>query len=225
MATVFTHESQDIDDQAKSLKGWEQSYEQLGRGRFRGSVWQLEMRGGVLLRETGNRQHRQQFVPPLGQVVLAMSLAVDPGSVFNGRPIGRDSLVVFNSRAQHDFISSGENELIVLAVDSAVLEAALAPDKLDWLERKALERHVELPPETATAIRCMLLAACDVGHTRVGAEKERAFDRVLQHRALLRRAEVGHRGQPALALRHRHRRAVAAEGVVPEGLVGDFAVR
>ncbi len=163
MATVLSHQSEDIDDQAKSLKGWEQSYEQLGRGRFSGSVWQLEMRGGVLLREAGNRQHRQHFVPPRGQVVLAMSLADEPGSVFNGRPVGRDSLVVFDSRAQHELIFAGDNELIVLGVDSAVLETALAPDKLEWLERKSSECLVDLPPEAAAAVRYMLLAACDVG--------------------------------------------------------------
>ncbi len=167
MATLVTHESHDIDDQAKSLTGWEQSYEQLGCGRFRGSVWQLVMRDGVLLRETNNRQHRQQFVPPHGHVVLAMALAVDPGSTCDGRPMGRDSFMVFNSQTQHEVISAGETELIALTVDSTLLETALAQDKLEWLERKALEHNVDLPPETAAAIRHMLLAACDVGEQRV----------------------------------------------------------
>ena len=41
MATVMTHQSQDVDDQTKALTGWEQSYEQPGCGRFRGSAWPL----------------------------------------------------------------------------------------------------------------------------------------------------------------------------------------
>jgi AraC family transcriptional regulator, ethanolamine operon transcriptional activator len=182
MATLETHESQDIDDQAKSLTGWEQSYEQLGRGRFRGSVWQLVMRDGVLLRETNNRQHRQQVVPPHGHVVLAMALAVDPGSAFDGRPLGRDSLMVFNSLTQHDVISAGEIDLIGVSVDSALLEKALAPEKLEWLEHKALEHKVDLPPETAAAIRLMLLAVCnDVGQGQ-GLER---LDALKQERELL----------------------------------------
>ncbi len=180
MATLVTHESQDIDDHAKSLKGWEQSYEQLGRGRFRGCVWQLVMRDGVLFRETNNRQHRQQVVPPNGQVVLAMALAVDPGSAFDGRPVGRDSFMVFNSQTQHELISAGEIDLIALTVDSALLETALAPDKLEWLERKAREHSVLLPPETAAAIRQMLMAVCTEG----GQHLERLGD-LKQERELL----------------------------------------
>ena len=164
MATLEIHVSRDIDDQAKLLTGWVQSYEQLGCGRFRGSVWQLVMRDGVLLRETNNRQHCQHVVPPNGHVVLAMALGVDAGSTFDNRPMGRDSLMVFNSQTQHDVVSAGEIDLIAVSVDTAVLETALAPDKLEWLERKALEHNVDLPPETAAAIRLMLLAVCkDVG--------------------------------------------------------------
>jgi AraC family ethanolamine operon transcriptional activator len=158
MATVVTHESQDVDDQAKGLDGWEQSYEQLGCGRFRGSTWQLLMHDGVLLRETSNRQHRQLVVPPHNHLVLAVPLAVQEGSVFAGHPLGRETLMLLDSRAEHDVVSAGEIDLIGVSVDRRLLESQLAPSKLEWLERKAAERNVELPPETAAAIRHMLLA-------------------------------------------------------------------
>ncbi len=158
MATVVTHESQDVDDQAKGLDGWEQSYEQLGCGRFRGSTWQLLMHDGVLLREISNRQHRQLVVPPHNHLVLAVPLAVQEGSVFAGRPLGRETLMLLDSRAEHDVVSAGEIDLIGVSVDRRLLESQLAPSKLEWLERKAAERNVELPPETAAAIRHMLLA-------------------------------------------------------------------
>ncbi len=157
MAQVTTHQSQDVDDQAKALTGWEQSYEQIGCGRFRGSAWQLVMRDGLLLRETTNRQLRESVVPPPNHIVFAMPLAVEPGSVFAGRPLGRDTLMVLG-HAEHDVVSAGELDLIGLSVDRSVLESKIAPAKLEWLERKADERNVELPPETAAAIRHMLLA-------------------------------------------------------------------
>lgn len=161
MAQVVTHESQDVDDQAKALAGWEQAYEQLGCGRFQGSAWQLVMRDGVLLRETTNRQLREQVVPPPGHVVLALPLAVEPGSVFAGRPLERECLMVLSGSAQHDIISAGELDLIGLSVDRALLQATLPQAKLEWLDRKAQERNIELPPPTAQAIRAMLLAVCD----------------------------------------------------------------
>ena len=111
------------------------------------------MRDGVLFRETNNRQHRQQVVPPHGQVVLAMALAVDSGSAFNGRPMGRDAFMVFNSRTQPEVISAGEIELIALTVDSTLLETALAPDKLEWLNRRwttALTCRRKPLPQSAT---------------------------------------------------------------------------
>ena len=158
MAEVVRHESQDVDDQAKGLDGWVQTYEQIGCGRFRGSTWQLLMHDGVLLRETGNRQHRQRVVPPRDHLVLAVPMAVTEGSVFAGRPLGRETLMLLDHRAEHDVVSAGEIDIIGLSVDRALLQSELAPAKLEWLERKAAERHVELPPDTAAAIRQMLLA-------------------------------------------------------------------
>lgn len=170
MATVVTHESQDVDDQAKALVGWEQNYEQLGCGRFRGSAWQLVMRDGVLLRETTNRQLRELIVPPRNHVVFAVPLAVEPGSMFAGRPLRRDCLMVLGSGTEHDVVSAGELDLIGVSVERSMLEAKIAPAKMEWLERKASERNVELPPQTAAAIRQMLLA---VAHDGAGAGLDR----------------------------------------------------
>ena len=171
MAQVMTHESQDVDDQAKALTGWEQSYEQLGCGRFRGSAWQLVMRDGVFLRETTNRQLRERIMPPRNHLVIALPLAVEPGSVFAGRPLQRESLMVLGSQTDYDVVSAGELDLIGLTVDRAVLEDKLAPAKLEWLERKVSECNVALPPDTASAIRHMLLAVCsDVGQQLDGLD-------------------------------------------------------
>jgi AraC family ethanolamine operon transcriptional activator len=167
MATIQTYETQDVDDQAKALAGWEQRYEQLGCGRFQGSVWQLVMADGVLLRETTNRQLREQVVPPPGHVVLALPLAVEPGSVFAGRPLQRESLMVLDGQMEHDVVSAGELDLVGVSMHRSVIEATLAPAKVEWLDRIVRERNVELPPETAAAIRHMLLAVCRDAGARV----------------------------------------------------------
>jgi AraC family ethanolamine operon transcriptional activator len=178
MAEVVTHESQDVDDQAKGLDGWEQAYEQLGCGRFRGSTWQLLMHDGVLLRETGNRQHRQRVRPPRNHFVLAVPLAVTEGSVFAGRPLGRETLMLLDGRADNDVVSAGEIDLVGITVDRALLETQLAPAKLEWLERKSAERNVALAPETAAAIRQMLFAVMERADERLGelAQVERERD-------------------------------------------------
>jgi len=166
MARLVEHQSQDIDDQAKALNDWRQTYEQLGRGRFRGSCWQIVMDQGVLLRESTNRPLSEQIVPPPGHVVLAVALAVEPGSVFGGRPLDRESLMVLSDQEQYDVVSAGELDLIGISVHRDTLNATLAPSKVEWLQRAERERHLELAPEAAAAIRAMLLAACS------GAQRE-----------------------------------------------------
>lgn len=166
MAQIFRHESQDVDDQAQALNDWEQSYEQLGRGRFRGSCWQMVMDQGVLLRESTNRPLAEHMVPPKDHVVIAVPLAVDPGSVFAGRPLQRESLLVLADRQQYDLVSAGELDIVGLSVHRDTLARTLAPAKIEWLEQAGRERNLELTPEVAAAIRHMLLAVCD------GAERE-----------------------------------------------------
>lgn len=218
MATVLTHQSQDVDDQAKALEGWEQAYEQLGCGRFRGSVWQLVMRDGVLLREWGNRQHRQHIVPPAGQLVVAVPLDVAPGSVFDGRPLLRESLMVLGSSGEHDVIAAGELGLIGLSIDRGLLERTLAPAKLEWLERKALERNVELPPDTAAAIRHMLLAVSERCANALPdlAEREREqelLSSTLTHAVVLAMAAEQEAGPATLPRRAESRQKVVKRAV------------
>lgn len=165
MATIVTHESHDVDDQAESLNGFRQFYEQLGRGRFHGSVWQLMADEGFLLREAANRGLRQHFSPPVDHVTLAVPLAVEPGSVFAGRPLERESLLVLRPEEEYDLVSAGELEVIGLSVHQSLLDG-LAPAKVEWLRQAQDERNLPLAPEVATAIRHMLLAVS------AGAERE-----------------------------------------------------
>jgi len=157
MATLATYQTQDVDDQAQALNGFRQFYEQLGRGRFHGSVRQLMMSGGFLLRESSNRGLRQHFTPPRDHVTLAVPLAVQPGSLFAGRPLERESLMVAGREEEYDLLSTGEFDIVALSVHRELVDT-LAPSKIEWLRHAQHERNVLLAPDTAAAIRLMLLA-------------------------------------------------------------------
>lgn len=156
MATLTTYQSHDVDDQAQALNGFRQFYEQLGRGRFHGRVWQVMMDAGFLLREASNRSLRQHFSPPVDHVTLAVPLAVQPGSVFAGRALDRETLLVLDDREEYDLVSTGELDLIGLSV-SRELQETLAPAKMEWLRRAQSVRTLPLAPDAAAAIRLMLL--------------------------------------------------------------------
>ncbi len=176
MAQVLEHQSQDVDDQAKSLTGWQQVYEQLGCGRFRGSAWQVVMTEGVLLRESTNRQLREFIVPPPGHLVLALPLSVEPGSKLCGRAIGPESMMVLGHQQEYDLVTAGELDLVGISLHRDVLEAALGPAKVEWLNCAERERVLDLTLETATAIRHMLLAACTEAERHVDALVETAAE-------------------------------------------------
>jgi AraC family transcriptional regulator, ethanolamine operon transcriptional activator len=160
MATITTYQSKDVDDQAQALNGFRQFYEQLGRGRFHGRVWQLMMNEGFLLREASNRSLRQHFAPPVDHVTLAIPLAVQPGSAFAGRPLERESLMVLSDQQEYELLSTGELDVIGLSVHCDLLET-LAPAKVEWLRRAQTERNLPLTPDAAAAIRLMLMTVCE----------------------------------------------------------------
>lgn len=171
MAKIVEHQSRDVDDQAQALDGWQQRYEQLGGGRFEGRAWQLVMNEGTLLREHTNRHLREQITPPPDHLVLAVPLAVMPGSTFGGRPLDRESLLIFGADDEYDLVSAGELDLIGLSVHRDVL-AGLAPSKVEWLERAQQERNLGLSPDSASAIRQMLMAVT------AQTEEDGALDRL-----------------------------------------------
>ncbi len=168
-AHVVRRQSHDVDDQAEALSDWRQHYEQLGCGRFKGSVWQLVMADGVLLREHTNRQLREQVIPPADHVVLALPLAVAPGSVFAGRPLDRGSLMIMTDLEEYDVVSAGELDLIGLSIHRDSLVASLGPDMADWLARAGRERNLPLAPESASAIRHLLLAVSQQAESQLQA--------------------------------------------------------
>lgn len=166
MATITRCELRDVDEQALALNGFRQFYEQLGRGRFHGQVWQVMMDAGFLLREVSNRSLRQHFSPPPDHVALAVPLAVQPGSVFAGRPLERESLMVLSDREEYDLLSTGELDVIGVSVHRNLLET-LAPAKAEWLRRAQTERNLPLSPDAAAAIRLMLMAVSEDAERRI----------------------------------------------------------
>lgn len=157
MATILEHQSTDVDEQSRVLDGWRQHYEQLGRGRFQGRAWQWVTAQGALLRESTNRHLREQIVPPPDHLVLAVPLAVLPGSRFAGRPLQRESLMLLGDQDEHCLLSAGELDLIGLCVHRDLL-AQLADHRLAWLQRAERQRNLALSPDVAAAIRHSLLA-------------------------------------------------------------------
>ncbi len=157
MAQFVAHSTHDVDDQSQALDGWQQRYQQLSAGRFQGVAWQMVLDGGTFVREWTNLHLSEHITPPPDHVVLAVPTAVSRGSTLAGQPLQRESLMVLASGQEHDLVSTGEMDLIGLAVHRSVL-AQLAPAKLEWLAQAERERNLSLSPDAADAIRRLLMA-------------------------------------------------------------------
>jgi AraC family ethanolamine operon transcriptional activator len=173
MATLLIRESRDVDDQARSLDGFRQSYEQIGCGRFHGRVWQWMTDDGFMLREAANRGLRQHFSPPPDHVALAVPLSVQPDAVFAGRPLARESLMVLSPHEEYDLVSAGELDVVGLSVHRRLVDA-LAPAKAEWLRRAQAERHLALSPDAAAAIRLTLITLAAQAEQEAAAPRRSA---------------------------------------------------
>jgi len=158
MVRFFEHVSHDVDDQARALQGWEQSYEQLGCGRFHGVTRQWLMDDGVLLRETTNRPLREEIAPPRDHFVLAVPMRVDEGGMFAGRPLRPGSLAVLFPGQQYDVVSAGVLDLLGLSVHRDLL-GSLEPALQEWLETLRRGHAPCLPDEALQRLRERLLQA------------------------------------------------------------------
>lgn len=156
MANFVEHASNDADDQSRALDGWRQRYQQLSRGRFQGRAWQVMLEGGAFVREWTNLHVSEHITPPPDHLVLAIPMAVAPGSSLAGRPLARESLLVLGANEEHNLVSTGEMDLVGLAVHRSLL-ADLAPTKLIWLRQAESECNLSLSPDAASAIRQLLL--------------------------------------------------------------------
>lgn len=158
MVRFHEHASLDVDDQAQALEGWEQSYEQLGCGRFSGRTRQLLMDDGVLLRESTNRPLREEIVPPRDHWVVAVPLLVEPGSMFAGRPLQATSLIPLLPGQEYDVVATGALDLLAVSAHRRVVET-LEPAVQDWLNTLRGGRTVALTPTAAAASLLLLQGA------------------------------------------------------------------
>lgn len=160
MAPLLERTCDDVDDQAECLGGWQQRYDQLGRGRFLGQVWQRVARQGTVLREATNRHLRELIAPPSDTVVLAVPLSVTPGSTFAGRPLTRESFLVLGRREEYELQVVGDFDVVALTVHRDLLQG-LPSHKLEWLARAEAARSQTLRPDVADVIRRNLMLWLD----------------------------------------------------------------
>ncbi len=84
----------DVDDQAASLLGWRQHYQQISAGPFLGHTVQARLSGSVcLLRESTNCQLMQRTSPPAGSHTFALLVNAGGDVRVNDQRLSADTLL------------------------------------------------------------------------------------------------------------------------------------
>jgi len=88
---VNYHRIVDADAQARSLRGWDQSYDQLSPGPYSGTTLDIKLGNMQVFREVSSKALRQQGRAPSGTQVFA--LAVGGDARFRGSLLTQDALL------------------------------------------------------------------------------------------------------------------------------------
>ncbi len=113
----------DADECSQSLDGWQQHYQQLGRGSFVGELTQARWNDAALIRERTNRHVLQRMAAPPGGLVFGIAQTVAPGSQFDRRPLTTHTLLVLEGGREHELLAAGPIDMLGLQLGPSALAA------------------------------------------------------------------------------------------------------
>lgn len=114
--------SSDIEEQAASLREWNQVYEQMTPGRFVGGLHEVCFSGVQLFRETTNQSVHESGTPWWGSRAIGVPMRMEASAVFRGEAVGADSVVSLGPDDELDFYTPRGFEILGLVVDAGALD-------------------------------------------------------------------------------------------------------
>jgi AraC family ethanolamine operon transcriptional activator len=118
--SVLRVHASDIEEQAASLREWNQVYEQLSPGRFVGTVHEVRFRGMQLFRETTNQSVHEAGAPGSGTRAIGVPVHIGGCALFRGEPVDADMVLTLGSEDELDFYAPREFDILALSFDERV---------------------------------------------------------------------------------------------------------
>jgi AraC family ethanolamine operon transcriptional activator len=158
----------DIDAMAASPLAWNEHYEQIGRGPFRGKLTQVILNSIHLGRVVWSPGVLQRGVAPAGTWVFGLPLKAKGSLHVRRRPVVAGELLAATSRDDIGFAATGATDIVVTALPLALIGR--------WLEvRRGVDRldvHLPTPRLAVNAgeMRRRALALAELLDGMLGAE-------------------------------------------------------
>ena len=129
----------DIDAMATSPLAWNQEYEQIGRGRFRGHLTQLMMDRLQLARVHWSPGVLQRGTAPVGTWAFGLPLAAEGSLHVRRRPVQAGELLAATSHDDIGFAATGRTEMMIVVMPTLLIDR--------WVQaRRGVDKlNVDLP--------------------------------------------------------------------------------
>jgi len=111
----------DANDQARAIAGWTQIYDQLGPGRFEGSITELRLQQMHLFSETTSRALRQTCVVTPDSYWFGIPAGEAACGRISGRVIGPDGLAVKRGNVEFELVTPEDYNIYGIVIKRDVL--------------------------------------------------------------------------------------------------------
>jgi len=144
----------DVEEQADSLSGWRQEYQQLSVGNYVGAVSSISFPEVELLFESSNRELYQQGDAPKDSVVLAFAQKAGGEGWISGKKFDNNTMLVLANGNELDFRTPPDLIAAALTVDSKVFAHYLHMfDASNSFDIAVKNRFAEIPQSVCSTLR------------------------------------------------------------------------
>ncbi|ENO85527.1 transcriptional regulator EutR [Thauera linaloolentis 47Lol = DSM 12138] len=129
----------DVDEQAANITAWYQEYDQLGAGKFFGSVTEVWLGQMQFFLETTSHALRQTCVVWPGAFWFGLPRCDSADGLVNASPLDRNAIAVRPGGADFELLTPEDYQILGVVIDETLLErhahVAERPDLLDLLRQ------------------------------------------------------------------------------------------
>lgn len=152
----------DADEQARNLHGWRQSYDQLGAGRFTGTLAELFLDHMTVFREVTSHALRQTCEVNSDSYWFGVPQRCDGVGRVDGQTIGHDAVALRPGSLEFELLTPACYEFFGIVIKGDVLrEYAVRVEHLELTERASATEVIDTGPARKARLSALLCPLLD----------------------------------------------------------------
>lgn len=160
---IHAASTRDIDEQAALLRGWNQTYDQISSGPFKGALLETRLARVHLFREVTSNALHQTGMLPGGTIAIGVPLALRGNATFCNRACDGTQLHVFSGNDSFEFFSPSGLDIAGFVLDEGDLYSALTADEMETVIPTLATPHLRAADHgAAVRLRRIFTDVCEV---------------------------------------------------------------